>query len=122
MFAADDAAHGKDAAEKLIEDAVHPGVVGLSAGRSHEIDVDIAVPGVAEAGDGNPMFFLEAGGQAEKVENPAPGDRDILIQLHQAGVAQGVAEAAADLPKLLTSFASGGKSQAGASWAQKAGS
>ena len=59
MFPADDAAHGEDAAEELIEDAVHLGVVGPSADWCHEVDVDVAVTGMTEAGDGNAIFLLE---------------------------------------------------------------
>ena len=58
VLAANDAPHRQDALEQLVEDAVHVGIVGLRAGGSHQVDVDIAVPGVPEAGDRNLVFLL----------------------------------------------------------------
>ena len=57
VFPANDAAHGEDAAEELIEDAVHLGVVGPGAGRCHEVDVDVAVTGMTEAGDTGRKYY-----------------------------------------------------------------
>ena len=65
MFTTDDPSHGEDPAKQLIENAVHAWVLSPGPGRGHQVDMNVAVPGVAKAGDGNPMFFLQPGGQAE---------------------------------------------------------
>ena len=113
VFAADDAAHGKNTAEKFIQDAVHPTIIRFGASRSHQIDVNIPVPGMAKAGNGNPVFFLKLGGKPKEIENAAPRDSDILIQFNEAGIAQGVAKAATNLPKLLAGFFANGRNEAG---------
>ena len=79
VLAADHPTHSEDAAEKLVENAVHAGVVGLRPGGGHEVDVDIAVSGVAEAGDRDAIFFLQPGGEVEEIEDPSSWDGDVLV-------------------------------------------
>ena len=48
--------------------------------------MDVAVSGVTEAGDGDPVFLLELGGELEQVKDPAAGHGDILVELDQSRV------------------------------------
>ena len=59
---------------------------------------EVAVASMAETGDGEPVLALEAGGEVEQVLEPAARHDDVLVELGEAGVAQGVGELAADLP------------------------
>ena len=79
VFPTDDAAHRQDASEQLVEDAVHVGIVGLRAGGGHEVHVDVAIAGVAKAGDGDTVFFLESGGEPEEIQDSSPRDGDIFV-------------------------------------------
>ena len=65
VLAADHTPDGKNPVEQLIKNPAHAGIVWLGAGRGHEVDVDVAVPGVAKAGDRNMIFFLQPGSQPE---------------------------------------------------------
>ena len=64
----------------------------------HDVGVDVAVAGVAEAGDRQAVLPLQPGGEAKQVLQPAARDDDVFVQLGQAGVAQGIGEFAPDLP------------------------
>ncbi len=64
----------------------------------HDVGVDVAVAGVAEAGDSKAVFPLQPRGESEEVFQAAARDDDILVQLGEAGVAEGIGELAADLP------------------------
>src|ERR1019366_5818053 len=63
-----------------------------------DVRMDVAVAGMAEAGDAQAVLPLEPCGKGKQVLQPAAGDDDILVQLGQAGIAQGVRELLADLP------------------------
>src|SRR6266571_9154154 len=92
-------------AEDLMEQIVQGGFasfqrVGLRR-LDHHVDVDVAVPRVAEAGHGQAMFFLKPFGESKKVLEPAARHDDVLVEFGQAGIAQGMGEFAAQLPELF---------------------
>ena len=64
--------------------------------------MNVAVPRMTKAGDRNAVLFLEAGGEAKEIHDFAPRHGDVLIEFHEARIAQGVAKAPANLPDLLT--------------------
>jgi hypothetical protein len=64
----------------------------------HDVSMDVAVAGVAEAGELQLAFLLQSRGEVEQVLQPAARDDDVLVQLGEAGVAQGIGELAADFP------------------------
>ena len=51
VLTADHSAHGEDAPEQLIQNTMHSAIVGSGAGRGHQVDVNVAVAGVAKAGN-----------------------------------------------------------------------
>ena len=58
----DDATHGKNTAEKFIQDAVHLTIVRLCPNRGHQVDVNVAVPGMTKAGNRHTILLLETRG------------------------------------------------------------
>ena len=100
VFAADDAAEAEDVAEEVVESGVGAGALMrvLHVG-DHDVDVDVAVAGVAEAGDGEAAADLEAGGEFDEIDETAAGDNDVLVEFGEAGVAETVGEFAAHLPE-----------------------
>ena len=54
----DNAAHGEDSLEKLVENAVHPAIVRLGSSRGHQVDVNVAVSRMTKAGNRNSMLLL----------------------------------------------------------------
>ena len=51
VFTADRPTHPQHPAEELVEDAVHLGVIVACTHGSHQVDVNVAIPGVTKAGD-----------------------------------------------------------------------
>ena len=60
--------------------------------------MDVAIAGVTEAGDAEVVLPLEPRGEGEEVLQAAARDDDILVQLGEAGVTEGIGELAANLP------------------------
>ena len=58
VLPADDAAHGEDSLEKLIENTVHPAIVRLGSSRGHQVDVNVAVARMTKAGNRHAMLLL----------------------------------------------------------------
>src|SRR5205823_1507644 len=105
VFARDGAAPGQDLAEELIQ-----GAVGATDGLRlavvhHDVDVNVAVASMAEAGNGKVVRFTQDRRKAEQILQTAAGDDDVLVQLGQAGVAQGVGKLAAEVPELFALLA-----------------
>ncbi len=100
VFAADDAAEAEDVAEEIVEGNVGAGALirVLHVG-DHDVDVDVAVAGVAEAGDGEATADLEACGEFDEIDETAAGDDDVFVEFGEAGVAETVREFAAHLPE-----------------------
>jgi hypothetical protein len=65
---------------------------------NHDVGVDISIAGMSEAGDGQVVLFLELRGEAKEVLKSPAGNDDVLIQLCETRIAQGVREFAPDLP------------------------
>lgn len=100
VFAADDAAEAEDVAEEVVESGVGAGaLVRVLHVGDHDVDVDVAVAGVAEAGDGEAAADLEACGEFDEIDETAAGDDDVLVEFGEAGVAETVGEFAAHLPE-----------------------
>jgi len=59
---------------------------------------------VAEAGHRDPCVRLDGGGETHQVGELRARHHDVLVELGQARVAQGVRELAAQLPQLLARF------------------
>jgi hypothetical protein len=66
--------------------------------------VDVAVAGVAEAGDGEAVTLAEAGGEAGEVDEAAAGDDDVFVEFCEAGAFEGFGEFAAELPEAFAGF------------------
>ena len=100
VFAADDAAEAEDVAEEIVEGGVGAGaLIRVLHVWDHDIDVDVAVAGVAEAGDWEAAANLEACGEFDEIDEAAAGDDDVLVEFCEAGVAETVGEFAAHLPE-----------------------
>ena len=102
VLPADDAAHGENAPEQFVEDSMHLTIVWLRSNRSHQVDVNVAVPRMTKAGDRNAVFLLQAGSQPKEIDDSTPWHGDVFVQFHQPCVSQGVAKAPANLPDLFT--------------------
>ena len=104
VFATDDPAHSENLLEKFVENTVHPAIVRFGSHRSHEVDMNITIPGMAKAGNGNSILLLKAGSTPKEIHNTTPRNGDVLIEFNEARVAQGVTKASANLPDLLASY------------------
>ena len=96
VFAGDGAAPGDDVPEEVVE-----GSLAAAAGAGllevhHEVGMDVAVAGVAKAGDGETVTALEAGGQGEELFKAAAGHNDVFVELGQTGVAKGIGKLTSD--------------------------
>ena len=54
----------------------------------HQLGVDVAVAGMAEAGDGNAGRALKLAGTVDEFDRIGLGDHDVPVELGRAGVAQ----------------------------------
>ena len=61
VFSTDDASHGEDSLEKLVENTVHPAIVRLGSSRGHQVDVNVAVARMTKAGNRHTILLLQAG-------------------------------------------------------------
>ncbi|MDB6016790.1 MAG: hypothetical protein JWR19_1279 [Pedosphaera sp.] len=98
VFAGDDAAPGEDLTEEVVEGGIAAGRGTRPRGVHHDVDMDVAVTGVAETGDGEAVLLLEAGSEAEEVFEAATRNDDVFVEFGEAGVAEGIGEFAAELP------------------------
>ena len=102
-FAADPATQVDDFPEEGIK-----GLIGSGTHRwiinaiNHDIDVDIAVPGMPETGNRHAALLLQALTESDQLDQPAPWHDDVLIELCQAGGPQAVTERTAYFPDGLT--------------------
>lgn len=99
----DDATHGEDSLEKLVENSVHPAIVRLRPSRGHQVDVNVAVARMTKAGNRHAMLLLKPRGQPKEIHYPTSRNGDVFIQFHEPCVSQGVAKASANLPDLFAS-------------------
>ena len=103
MLPTDDATHGEDSLEKLVENTVHPAIVRLGSSRGHQVDVNVAVARMTKAGNRHAMLLLKPRGQPKEIHYPTSRNGDVFIQFHEPCVSQGVAKASANLPDLFAS-------------------
>lgn len=59
---------------------------------NHEVNVNIAIPGMAEGGNLDSVALLEGLGKVKEVHESAARDGDVLVQFAQAGSLEGVGE------------------------------
>ena len=98
VFTRDHSLPGQNLVEQFVEGRITPAFgIGLRKVH-HDIDVNVAIAGMAEAGYGQPVFFLEPGRVSKKILQPAPGHRDVLVELGQSGIAERIRELPAQLP------------------------
>src|SRR5204862_6853521 len=65
----------------------------------HDIDVNVAVPRMPEAGDRESMLGLQFVGEFDKIYEMTPRHDNVFVQFRQAGCAQRVAELAPQRPE-----------------------
>ena len=84
MLAGDHALPFQDLRKKLVQRAVgflpHAGNVHVH----HQVDVNVAVAGVAEGGDLDVVTALESFGEPEQIDEAAARDGDVLVELGEA--------------------------------------
>lgn len=114
-------------AQDLVKKFVESGF-GPAAGRRvfpiphHDIHMNIAIPRVAEAGDGEPAFLLQAGGEAHEVDEPGARHDDIFVQFAQTGGFERGGETPADIPDALAGgFVAGHRDPGGLHGAEESG-
>ncbi len=98
VLAGDRALPGDDLGKQFVQSPLAAPLGARLVEINHDIGVDVAIPRVAETGDAQAVLALEARGEGEQVFQPAARDDDVLVQLGQAGVTQGVGELAPNLP------------------------
>jgi hypothetical protein len=63
--------------------------------------VDVAITGMAETGDRDAGFLLQAFGELDELDELGARHDDVLVELGEPGVAQGIGKLAAELPDPL---------------------
>ena len=101
MFAGDGPAPGQHLPEELIQRGFRPGLAAGLRAVEHDVDVDVAVAGVAESSHRQAVPGLQLRAELEKIFQPPAGHHDILVELGQAGVAERIGKLAPELPKLF---------------------
>ena len=99
VFAGDDAAVFEDPGEEEVEG----GVGSFPDTRifvviDHEVGVDVTITSMAETGDGDAGLLLQVLSELDELDEFGARDDDVLVELGEAGVAEGVGEVAAELP------------------------
>ncbi len=72
--------------------------------KKYDIEVDVPVARMTEARDLQTMLFLQPCRELEQILQPAPWNDNILIELRQSRVAQGIGEFSTNLPDGFTFF------------------
>ena len=105
MFAGDGASVCEDPVEKLVEGFVG-GLLffGVVVVFDHEVDVDVAITGVTEAGEGDSGVGGELLCELDEVDELGARDDDVFVEFGQARGSQRVGELAAELPDGFASF------------------
>ena len=67
----------------------------------HDVDVNVAVTGVTETCDLEPVLFLQAIREREKLFKPSPWHHDVLVKFREPGVTQRIRKLTSQLPKLF---------------------
>ena len=79
VFAGDGAAPGHDLGEQFVQ---RVGGTFFSAGLReihHDIGMDVAIAGMAEAGELQSMFALQLGGELKQIGEAAARDHDVFV-------------------------------------------
>ena len=98
VFASDGTTPGENLAEQLVQGDFASLPCARLGEVHHDVRVDVAIAGVAEAGELQLVLFLEARGKVKQVLQTAARDDDVLVQFGKASVSEGIGELAADFP------------------------
>ncbi len=105
MFPGDGSAHGEHAAEQGVERALHAflgrGIIRIF---HHQIDVDIAVTRVTEAGHRNVIVAAELRPELDQFDQFPPRHHDIFVQFFQSGGLERGGKSAPQGPEPIASF------------------
>lgn len=85
VLAGDHAVPSKNLGEKLVQGAIDFPARSGAGYADHQVDVNVAVAGMAEGSDSQAEFLFKFFGKFEKIYKPAAGDRYILVHFHQSG-------------------------------------
>ena len=69
--------------------------------------MDVAIPRMAEAGEGEAVFFLETGGEFHEVHQAPAWNDDVLVQLLEAGGFERLRVKSSQTPEGFAGFGSG---------------
>src|SRR5205814_8335614 len=90
MFAGNYAAPSQHLSEKIVERVVdlfaYRGVATVTI--RHDVDMNVAVPGVTETGDRKSILSLQFLREFDEIDQTTARHDHILVQLHQTGCAQ----------------------------------
>ena len=105
VLAGDGSLVGEDPVEKLVECFVG-GLLffGVVVVFDHQVDVDVAITGMTEAGDGDSGIGGKLLREFDEFDQLGAGDDDIFVEFGEAGGTQGVGEFAAEGPDGFASF------------------
>ena len=99
MLPGDRSAPPDNLGEEGIEDSLDLlGTLGLLFLGDHDVHMDVAIPGVTEAGDREAGLFLQFLCKGNEVDEAATGDGDVLVELGEAGGLQRCREGTAQGP------------------------
>lgn len=102
MLSGNHSAPGEHLLEKLIErtlySVAHRRVAIMI---SHDVDVDVAIPGVTKCRYRKAVANLQSGREFRQIDQPATRDDDILVEFCQASGTERIAEFATKRPKLF---------------------
>ena len=102
MFACDHAAPREHLREELVERLLDPRLHGrILEIRGHDIDMNVAVAGVAESRNGKSVTRLQFARELDEIDEPTPRDDDVLVELSESGCAERIAELAPERPQFL---------------------
>ena len=101
MFSGDRAAPANHLLEEIVKSRLaalfRPGLTAID----HDVGMDIPITRMAEARDGQTMLFLQPRREREQVFQAASRHDDVLIELGEPGVTQGVRKFTPYLPYFL---------------------
>ena len=105
VLAGDHAAPSENLRKQFIESEFDPIVHGqIVVMRRHNIDVNVAVAGMAEGRNWKTMTRLEFTGELDQIDETTARDDDVLVEFRQTCGAKRVAEFATQRPQFLRAF------------------
>ena len=81
MLARDDTAPGQNLRKQFVQRAINPRVDSrILVLCSHDVDMDVPIAGMPEAGDGEAVLLLKGRSKVDEVDDVTAWNDDILIQ------------------------------------------